>query len=98
MDGITIYELNERMGRAAEAGRKLGELPMLLADAAKALNDFSNRINSIVGRIHEGGCRPVRVHPVVGGGDQGHDAGLAARPLRTGTIQYERLRTQEETT
>lgn len=42
------------MGRAAEAGRKLGELPMLLADATKALNDFSNRINSIVGRIHEG--------------------------------------------
>lgn len=42
------------MGRAAEAGQKLGELPMLLADAAKAPNDFSNRINGIVGRIHEG--------------------------------------------
>lgn len=54
MDGITIYELNERMGRAAEAGRKLRKLPMLLADATKAPDDFSNRINSIVGRIHEG--------------------------------------------
>lgn len=27
---------------------------MLLADAAKAPDDFSNRINGIVGRIHEG--------------------------------------------
>lgn len=54
MNGITIYELNERMGRAAEAGRKLRKLPMLLADATKAPDDFSNKINDIVGRIREG--------------------------------------------
>lgn len=53
MGDITIYELNERTGRMAKTGRKPGKLPTPLTDATKAPDDFSNKINGVVSRIHE---------------------------------------------